>query len=290
MLKNQRNTLPAHPGQPQPLQWADCHIPHVDTVHPGTRSQSERTPLPSKGKPLGNLGNSANPANPAGHGSANFAGSAPEPANTTPAPLSGSGQSCVQFQGANTSSHSTSPFYFSRVSPIAQQKGDSAQAGWGVGGVVAALVGVWGEPAAGHVGVLAELGVLVARIVLHPSDEDLSLGAPVLIVAGEVVVIPVAFGGVVGKAVAKGEGAEGFGDRAGGAGAGALGAEPVLVVELRRRGGHGEAGWGSVYAGPERNRALRGLTPAHRDNTAMNGPQPLLVQRTSLRLLTGPPA
>ena len=47
MLKNQRNTLQAKPAKPQPLQWADCHLPHVDTPYPGTRSLSERRALPA---------------------------------------------------------------------------------------------------------------------------------------------------------------------------------------------------------------------------------------------------
>jgi hypothetical protein len=47
MLKNQRNTLHAKSGQPQPLQWADCHIPHIDTVYLGTRSQAQRQALPA---------------------------------------------------------------------------------------------------------------------------------------------------------------------------------------------------------------------------------------------------
>lgn len=42
MLKNQRNNLQAKPGTPQPIQWVDCHIPHVDTLHPGTRTPAER--------------------------------------------------------------------------------------------------------------------------------------------------------------------------------------------------------------------------------------------------------
>jgi hypothetical protein len=49
MLKNQRNLQPA----PR-LQWADCHIPHIDTLHPATRSLSERRALPAnsgKGQP-----------------------------------------------------------------------------------------------------------------------------------------------------------------------------------------------------------------------------------------------
>ena len=56
MLKNQRNTLQARSGQPLPLQWADCHIPHIDTVYPGTRSLSERRALPA------NSGNGQPPA------------------------------------------------------------------------------------------------------------------------------------------------------------------------------------------------------------------------------------
>jgi len=56
MLKNQRNTLQAKPGQPQPLRWADCHIPHTDSVYPGTRSLSERL------APTANSGNGQPPA------------------------------------------------------------------------------------------------------------------------------------------------------------------------------------------------------------------------------------
>jgi len=56
MLKNHRNTLQAKPGQPQPLQWADCHIPHIDTLYPGTRSLSERLALTA------NSGNGQPPA------------------------------------------------------------------------------------------------------------------------------------------------------------------------------------------------------------------------------------
>jgi len=56
MLKNQRNTLQARSGQPLPLQWADCHIPHIDTVYPGTRSLSKRRALPA------NSGNGQPPA------------------------------------------------------------------------------------------------------------------------------------------------------------------------------------------------------------------------------------
>jgi len=57
MLKNPPNRLQAQPGIPQPLpgipagcsmpaglQWADCHLPHVDTPHPGTRSHAQRQP------------------------------------------------------------------------------------------------------------------------------------------------------------------------------------------------------------------------------------------------------
>jgi len=104
MLKNQRNNLLAN-AVPQPLRWADCHLPHTETVYPGTRSQSDRTPLPSKG----NHSSSANRGSLC---------SAPALANTTPAPLPGSGRSFVQFQGAKPSSHSTSPFYFARVFPV----------------------------------------------------------------------------------------------------------------------------------------------------------------------------
>ena len=135
MLKNQRNNLLAH-AVPQPLRWADCHLPHIETVYPGTRSQSDRTPLPSKSNPIGNPGNFSNPANSANsanavepthlpskgnHSSSANRGSlcsAPALANTTPAPLPGSGRSFVQFQGAKPSSHSTSPFYFARVFPV----------------------------------------------------------------------------------------------------------------------------------------------------------------------------
>ena len=56
MLKNHRNTPQANSGQPQPLQWADCHIPHIDTVYLGTRSVSERRALPA------NSGNGQPPA------------------------------------------------------------------------------------------------------------------------------------------------------------------------------------------------------------------------------------
>jgi hypothetical protein len=110
MLKNQRNTLQAKSSQPLPLQWPNCHLPHTATVYPGTRSQSERTPLPSKGNPIGNLGNSMNRAI--------SAGSAPALTKTTPAPLPGRCRSLVQFQGANPSSHSTSPFYFAGVCAV----------------------------------------------------------------------------------------------------------------------------------------------------------------------------
>ena len=56
MLKNLRNTLQAKPGQPQPLQWADCHIPHTEFPIPGARSQAERRALPA------NSGNGQPPA------------------------------------------------------------------------------------------------------------------------------------------------------------------------------------------------------------------------------------
>ena len=92
MLKNQRNTLQARPGQPQPLQWADCHSPHVDTSLPGARSQAparsrprgtcEQIQVHGPGGPpsKGNQSASANPGGPGTSGTVDFASSAPRPA------------------------------------------------------------------------------------------------------------------------------------------------------------------------------------------------------------------
>ena len=61
MLKNQANHLQALPGSPLPVTWVDCHIPHVDTIHPLALAAARR----QAGTASANTANSASTANPA---------------------------------------------------------------------------------------------------------------------------------------------------------------------------------------------------------------------------------
>jgi len=73
MLINQANRLQAVPGSPLPVTWVDCHIPHVDTIHPLALAAARR----QAGTASANAANTANAAN-----SANSAAPAPRRTNS----------------------------------------------------------------------------------------------------------------------------------------------------------------------------------------------------------------